>query len=68
MDTACSSSMYALDQAVQFIRSGVCEAAIVGGSNLVLKPGTSRQFQQLKMLSPDSKCKSFDAEGSILKS
>lgn len=45
------------------IRSGQCDAAIVGGVNLTLKPQTSLQFQRLGMLSPDGMCKSFDAAG-----
>lgn len=44
VDTACSSSMYALDVAFSAIRSGECDAAIVGGSNLLLHPNTSIQF------------------------
>ena len=36
IDTACSSSAYALDCAYKYIMSGACDAAIVGGSQLVL--------------------------------
>ena len=36
VDTACSSSAYALDCAYKYIMSGACDAAIVGGSQLVL--------------------------------
>lgn len=38
LDTACSSSMYALHQAVQSIRSGESEQAIVGASHLITQP------------------------------
>ena len=65
LDTACSSSLLALDRALQSIRNGDCDAAIVGGCGLLLKPGTSLQFLQLGMLSPDGKCKSFDASGEL---
>lgn len=44
LDTACSSSMYALDVAFSAIRNGECDAAIVGGSNLCLHPFTTLQF------------------------
>lgn len=44
VDTACSSSMYALDMAFSHIRSGQCEAAIVGGSNLLIQPAITIQF------------------------
>ncbi|XP_033753240.1 LOW QUALITY PROTEIN: fatty acid synthase-like [Pecten maximus] len=63
VDTACSSSLLAMDQALQAIRTDQCDAAIVGGSSLVLKPLTSLQFQRLGMLSPEGTCKSFDSEG-----
>lgn len=43
-DTACSSSMYALDRAVEAIKNGECDAAIVGGSNLLLNQYVSYQF------------------------
>ncbi|KAL3877568.1 hypothetical protein ACJMK2_035265 [Sinanodonta woodiana] len=63
LDTACSSSLLAMDQALLSIRSGLCDAAIVGGSNLCLNPLTALQFQKLGMISPEGKCRSFDAEG-----
>ena len=44
LDTACSSSGYALDLAFSAIRSGECEAAIVGGSNLIINEASSMQF------------------------
>lgn len=63
MDTACSSSLLALEQAVSAIRSGHCDAALVGGVNLLLKPQSSLQFHRLGMLAPDGKCKAFDVSG-----
>lgn len=44
LDTACSSSMYALDAAFSSLRSGECDAALVGGSNLLLHPYVTLQF------------------------
>ncbi|XP_012261752.1 fatty acid synthase [Athalia rosae] len=63
VDTACSSSLYAFNQAVVAMRTGQCDAAIVGGVNLVLKPTSSLQFHRLNMLSPEGMCKAFDAAG-----
>ncbi|OAD52584.1 Fatty acid synthase [Eufriesea mexicana] len=63
LDTACSSSLYAMHHAVCAMRSGECDAAIVGGCNLLLKPTSSLQFHRLNMLSPDGACKAFDADG-----
>lgn len=44
VDTACSSSMYAIDCAYRAIQTGQCDAAIVGGANLLLHPLASLQF------------------------
>ncbi|KAL1458881.1 hypothetical protein MTO96_043396, partial [Rhipicephalus appendiculatus] len=63
VDTACSSAMTALNEAVQALRSGRCEAAIVGGSNVTLAPARSLHYQRLGMLAHDGKCKAFDADG-----
>ncbi|XP_048759235.2 fatty acid synthase-like [Ostrea edulis] len=63
LDTYCSSSLLALDQAVNSIRQGHCDAAIVGGCSVCLKPLTALQCHQLGMLSPEGTCKSFDASG-----
>nr|QLI61974.1 fatty acid synthetase 2 [Streltzoviella insularis] len=63
IDTACSSSMFALAQAVNAIRSGHCDAAVVAGTNLCLKPANSLNFHRLSMLSPEGRCAAFDASG-----
>uniref|UniRef100_A0A1A8NNF5 Fatty acid synthase n=2 Tax=Nothobranchius TaxID=28779 RepID=A0A1A8NNF5_9TELE len=63
IDTACSSSLLALENAFHAIKQGHCEAALVGGVNLLLKPNTSVQFMKLGMLSPEGTCKSFDSSG-----
>ncbi|XP_035670360.1 6-deoxyerythronolide-B synthase EryA2, modules 3 and 4-like isoform X2 [Branchiostoma floridae] len=61
VDTACSSSLYSIHLASEAIRKGDCSMAIAGGVNLMLLPGTTVGFCQAGMLSPDGKCKSFDA-------
>lgn len=63
IDTACSSSMVALQTAWLALSDGEIEAAVVGGTNLTLKPQNSMQFNALNMLASDGKCKSFDASG-----
>ncbi|KAJ3657154.1 hypothetical protein Zmor_016179 [Zophobas morio] len=63
VDSACSSSMVALNQAVWAMKNGECDAAIVAGVNLLLKPETSLEFSKLGMLNAEGKCKSFDASG-----
>lgn len=61
LDTACSSSMYALHLAVQAIRNGDCDAAIVAGSNLILGPEAQIFTTKLGAISPTSICHTFDA-------
>ena len=61
LDTACSSSMYALHLAVSSIRSGECKLAIVGGSNLILGPEAQLFSTKLGAISPTSTCHTFDA-------
>ncbi|KMQ82768.1 fatty acid synthase, partial [Lasius niger] len=60
LDTVCSSSLTAMHQAVVAIRTGQCDAAIVGGLNLILDPAYTIHFNKLNMLSKDGRCKSFD--------
>ena len=62
IDTACSSSLVAIQQACDSIRNKQCDLALAGGVNLILNPDLNIAFSQARMLSPDGKCKSFDAE------
>jgi phthiocerol/phenolphthiocerol synthesis type-I polyketide synthase C len=63
IDTACSSSMVAMHQACTAIASGECATALVGGVNILASMKPFIGFAQASMLSPDGRCKSFDAEG-----
>ncbi|CAJ0947351.1 unnamed protein product, partial [Mesorhabditis belari] len=60
IDTACSSSMVALEHACRAINSGSCEAAIVGGTNLILHDHNTQTLRNAKMLSA-THCRPFDA-------
>ena len=61
VDTACSSSLVAVHLACQALRSGDCRMAVAGGVNLILSPELYIALSQARMLSPDGKCKTFDA-------
>ncbi len=61
IDTACSSSLVALHQASLALRRNECTLALVGGVNLLLSPKMTIALSQAQMLSPDGRCKAFDA-------
>ncbi len=60
IDTACSSSIVALDSAITALKEGKCDHAIVSGTNVIFSPSISLGFSRLNMLSPTGSCKSFD--------
>ncbi|MCW5321215.1 SDR family NAD(P)-dependent oxidoreductase [Verminephrobacter aporrectodeae subsp. tuberculatae] len=59
VDSACSSSLYAVHLACQSLRSGECTLAIAGGVNLILAPGNTSSLMQADMLASDGSCKVF---------
>ncbi len=61
IDTACSASLVALHLAVESLRRGETNLAIVGGANLILSPEFNVSFSKTRMLSRDGLCKTFDA-------
>ncbi|KAL8376833.1 hypothetical protein RB595_007791 [Gaeumannomyces hyphopodioides] len=60
--TACSSALVALNEACAGISRGDCEAAIVGGVNLILAPAMSQAMQEQGVLSTGGSCKTFSAD------
>ncbi len=61
LDTTCSSSLVTLHIACQGLRNGESNLALVGGVNLMLHPTVTHGFCKSRALSPDSRCKTFDA-------
>ncbi|MEV7016528.1 acyltransferase domain-containing protein [Streptomyces sp. NPDC093991] len=61
LDSACSSSLLAVHLACQSIRSGESSMAVAGGVNLLLSPETMVSLSRFGGLSPDGRCKAFDA-------
>ncbi len=61
VDTACSSSLVAVHLACEAIRRGESRMALAGGVNALLMPDFTVAFSQLGVLSPDGRCKTFDA-------
>ncbi|EED18128.1 polyketide synthase, putative [Talaromyces stipitatus ATCC 10500] len=60
VNTACSSSVYAMHNACNALRNNEAEAAIVGGVNLVLTVDQHMNTAKLGVLSPTSTCHTFD--------
>jgi epothilone polyketide synthase D len=61
LDTACSSSLVAVHQAVQSLRGRQCDLALAGGVNLILSAETMSALALTRSLSPDGRCRTFDA-------
>ena len=60
LDTACSSSLYALHSACLALDAHDCDAAIVASTNLIQYPDQQLIAVRAGILSPDSKCHTFD--------
>ncbi len=61
VDTACSSASLAIHLAVESLRRRECSAALAGGVNAIITPETTIAFSKARMLSPEGKCRPFDA-------
>lgn len=61
VDTACSSSLVALDLACKSLWAEECDVALSGGVNAIISPGPFIAFCAASMLSPEGRCKTFDA-------
>jgi amino acid adenylation domain-containing protein len=59
--SACSTSLLAIAQAVEAIRSDQCDIALAGGSSITAPIFSGHLYQEGSMLSDDGHCRAFDA-------
>ncbi|MDC8758415.1 amino acid adenylation domain-containing protein [Janthinobacterium fluminis] len=62
INTSCSSAMTALHLACESIRRGECDAAVVGGVNLVSHAYHARLLETIDFLSKEEACRPFSAQ------
>ena len=62
LNTSCSSAMTAIHFACESIKRGECDAAIVGGVNLITHFYHEDLLSSLDMLSKDNECRPFGAQ------
>ncbi|WP_299589136.1 non-ribosomal peptide synthetase/type I polyketide synthase [uncultured Tateyamaria sp.] len=62
VQTACSTSLVAVVQAVQALRSGQCETAVAGGVSVAFPTHRGYMYEPDMILSPDGHCRPFGAE------
>jgi len=62
INTACSSSLTAIQMGMEALRNGTCEMAIAGGVNAILSPTGFIYFGKSGVLSSEGKCRAFDRD------
>ena len=62
VQSACSTSLLAIAQAVQSIRNGQCDMALAGGATINSPVNIGHLYDEGAMLSNDGHCRPFDAD------
>lgn len=62
VNTACSTSLVAIAQAVESLRAGQCDTAIAGGAAITVPGNSGHLYEEGSMLSADGHCRPFDAD------
>ncbi|GGG98225.1 hypothetical protein GCM10007415_37230 [Parapedobacter pyrenivorans] len=62
LNTACSTSLVAISQAVESIRNGQCDMAVAGGVSITVPVKSGHRYEDGAMFSADGHTRTFDAE------
>jgi amino acid adenylation domain-containing protein len=62
INTGCSTSLVAVTQAFHALANGQCDIALAGGISITTPQNTGYLYQEGGMLSPDGRCRPFDAQ------
>lgn len=62
VNSACSTSLLAIAQAVESLRLGQCDAAIAGGVAVNVPVKSGHLYEEGAMFSDDGRCRPFDAQ------
>ena len=60
VQSACSTSLLAITQAVESIRAGKCDMAIAGGASITVPVNSGHLYEEGAILSSDGHCRPFD--------
>ena len=63
VQTACSTSLVAVQMACQALLGRQCDMALAGGVSLTFPEKSGHLYNEGMILSPDGRCRPFDAEG-----
>lgn len=63
IQTACSTSLVAVEVACRALQSGECDIALAGGVSLSFPQQAGYLYQEGMILSPDGHCRPFDSAG-----
>ncbi|HLP62841.1 MAG TPA: amino acid adenylation domain-containing protein, partial [Candidatus Deferrimicrobium sp.] len=61
IQTACSTSLVAVDHACRALVSGACTIALAGGVSITVQDEGGYLYQEGTIMSPDGHCRAFDA-------
>lgn len=62
IQSACSTSLLAISEAVEALRNGHCDVALAGASSVTAPINSGHLYQEGAIFSPDGHCRPFDSQ------